>query len=756
MEFGKEYIKDFENNIEYSEFIVSSGYIEPNVSHIELGNMIHYNKDEHDYSKNYLTFIPLEEGNFTLTIGSAVTTTMLQSVSYSIDGGQTWTTTNNANDTTITITTPTVNTDDTVMWKGIGTTCFKGNENGGFSGGDEIKSFFTSSGKYDVFGNIMSFLYGDNFENVTSFAEGSTCNFAMLFGVYSHNFEYKIVHAHNLILPATTLTPGCYQYMFSTCRLLESVPKLSAATTVLRRSYRGIFLECSSLKKAPDLPATNVGMYSYTRMFSGCTSLTSAPELPATTLGNYCYQNMFYDCKSLTTPPTQLPATTLATYCYASMFSNCTSLTAAPQLHATTLATYCCDNMFYNCINLRIVPPLPDAPLEQDCYRGMFRDCTSLTDAPELTASTLAVSSYTHMFSGCTSLTAITCLATDISATGCLDNWTSNVSPSGVFIKAASMSDWTTGVNGIPSGWVVKTDQDDKYLTFVATQSGTFKFNGDSMDYSLDGGNTWTSLASNTDSPTVSAGNKIMWKATLTPRWGGRGKFSSTGNFTVEGNPMSLLFGDNFIGQTSLSGKNYAFYGLFNSCTGMTSAENLSLHATTLATYCYDQMFIGCTNLTTAPQLPATTLVNFCYEYMFYGCTSLTTAPQLPATTLADYCYNSMFEGCTSLTKAPQLPATTLVNFCYEYMFYGCTSLTTAPQLPATTLANNCYYGMFRDCTSLNSITCLAPDISASSCTYNWVDGVAASGTFTKAASMSNWTTGIDGIPSGWSVVNAS
>ena len=34
-------------------------------------------------------------------------------------------------------------------------------------------------------------------------------------------------------------------------------------------------------------------------MFSGCTSLTKAPELPATTLETACYQNMFLDCSKL-------------------------------------------------------------------------------------------------------------------------------------------------------------------------------------------------------------------------------------------------------------------------------------------------------------------------------------------------------------------------------------------------------------------------------------------------------------------------
>ena len=62
-------------------------------------------------------------------------------------------------------------------------------------------------------------------------------------------------------------------------------------------------------------------------MFNYCTSLTKAPELPATTLAYYCYQYMFYNCSSLTEAP-ELPATTLANYCYSNMFQYCTVLTS--------------------------------------------------------------------------------------------------------------------------------------------------------------------------------------------------------------------------------------------------------------------------------------------------------------------------------------------------------------------------------------------------------------------------------------------
>ena len=123
----------------------------------------------------------------------------------------------------------------------------------------------------------------------------------------------------------------------------------------------------------------------------------------------------------------------------------------------------------------------------------------------------------------------------------------------------------------------------------------------------------------------------------------------------------------------------------------------------TLADYCYYNMFSGCTSLTSAPALPATTLASGCYSNMFSGCTGLTQAPALPATTLADYCYYNMFSGCTGLTQAPALPATTLADYCYGSMFSGCTSLTSAPALPATTLADYCYDNMFYGCTSITS-----------------------------------------------------
>ena len=94
--------------------------------------------------------------------------------------------------------------------------------------------------------------------------------------------------------------------------------------------------------------------YAFNRLFDGCTSLTKAPILPATTLGRQCYRYMFSGCQSLTKAP-ELPATTLADSCYQYMFSGCQSLTKAPELPATTLADSCYQYMFRNCQSLKEV-----------------------------------------------------------------------------------------------------------------------------------------------------------------------------------------------------------------------------------------------------------------------------------------------------------------------------------------------------------------------------------------------------------------
>lgn len=251
--------------------------------------------------------------------------------------------------------------------------------------------------------------------------------------------------------------------------------------------------------------------------------------------------------------------------------------------------------------------------------------------------------------------------------------------------------------------WIehTETDWSKQYLTFLALDDGTFNFSGNTVNYSLDEGKTWTELAADTPTTTVTAGSKIMFKGNVSVTNNGIGIFSSTGNYEAMGNPYSLRYGDDFGGELESADSEFKY--LFSGCTGLTSAEHLAM-------------------------------------------------PDIP---LASSCYWSMFRLCTSLTKAPALPATELAGSCYRNMFQSCSSLTAAPELPAVLLSGSCYQNMFFGCTSLNYIKMLATDMYATRCLFGWVSGVASSGTFVKHPDV-DLETGVNGIPEGWTVETAT
>ena len=108
---------------------------------------------------------------------------------------------------------------------------------------------------------------------------------------------------------------------------------------------------------------------------------------PNVTLPNDCFANMFQNCTSLTKAP-ELPATTLSAICYVYMFQNCTSLTQVPELPATTLAVACYHSMFEGCTGLSLTTtkdadhPLawsvPDTAEVENWNLNMFAGCPNV------------------------------------------------------------------------------------------------------------------------------------------------------------------------------------------------------------------------------------------------------------------------------------------------------------------------------------------------------------------------------------------
>lgn len=334
------------------------------------------------------------------------------------------------------------------------------------------------------------------------------------------------------------------------------------------------------------------------------------------------------------------------------------------------------------------------------------------------------------------------------------------------------------------------------YMTFVSLADGNvIKFftsdgnNTRSIGVSTDGRN-WETKTSSTEGTTLTTldnGEKLFVRGVTSSYSNGTyyHYFEATGNFALEGNIMSLLYGDNFEEQTALPSGTYTFYRMFYYKSTLSDISNLVMPATTLRQGCYERMFGG-TSITSLPNnlLPATTLEPSCYYYMFYDC-AITAIPSgfLPATTLAENCYYSMFSN-TNITTLPSglLPAATLAASCYRQMFYGCASLATvasnlmdattlasaccrgmfsgcsslqnSPDLLAPTLVTDCYRVMFNGCTSITYIKCTATSISASNATNAWLGGASSTGTFVRASGVS-WTRSTSGVPSGWTLVNA-
>ena len=262
-------------------------------------------------------------------------------------------------------------------------------------------------------------------------------------------------------------------------------------------------------------------------------------------------------------------------------------------------------------------------------------------------------------------------------------NYSLKLGHNAITISSVSVSDWEDKIvsSDEDEAWIRFDDSNIEYITFTADSEQGFKFYDtlygstlSGFEYSVNNGE-WITIPSEGITEAIPFGGE---KGTL------------------------RLRGKNLNGTaTGENGSNAKIISFTNnvpvSCTG---------DIRTLLDY---------ENYTTVSTADA------CFSKLFQNCTQLTSAPKLPATDLHEECYLGMFAGCTSLTTAPELPATNLRSKCYQAMFQGCTSLTTAPKLKATTLQSQCYFRMFYGCTILNSVTMLATDVSAFECLTNWL-----------------------------------
>ena len=353
-------------------------------------------------------------------------------------------------------------------------------------------------------------------------------------------------------------------------------------------------------------------------------------------VANYAFYSMFYGCTSLTKAPV-LPATTLAQNCYNYMFSGCGKLTKAPVLPATTLAQYCYDNMFSGCISLTKAPELPATTLTNHCYYWMFAGCQSLKEV-RIAATTTATDALKDWLREVSATGDFYC---DPNA----KIFPSGVSgiPSG-WRKLNINEEAPASVDDIEKPLTFRATQDSS--TVKLSRYGLPR--GSAFQTSRDGGNAWsdytigTAITLNTgdevsfrakaDRTSVQASSEYFY-CEMTGKieaWHNVMSLYRTNDFATYKSVVEYAFYSLFDGCTSLTKApilpattldDSCYYGMFSGCQSLTKAPELP--ATILALSCYGYMFCDCQSLTKAPVLPATTLPESCYYGMFSGCQSL-------------------------------------------------------------------------------------------------------------------------------------
>ena len=500
----------------------------------------------------------------------------------------------------------------------------------------------------------------------------------------------------------------CYIYgdiMYLMCD--SNYKPLTSITTA--NAFRATFKNATWINGKSDkklkLSATTIsGSNCYQEMFSGCTGLTLCPveTLPATgTAMSYIYTSMFQGCTNMTMAPAAISATVLGERSCYMMFSGCTALSSVPTITLTDLSG--ANNlyqMFYQCTSLTSADGIVlNAPtLTEGCYRGMFSGCSALTTGPSITATSLSGTYNCHtMFFGCSSLISAGSINIATRAAG-----------------GQCFREMFSGCTSLATAPTLNID--------VTTPSGTLQF------YQMFLNCEALTSASTID---ISVGDLPT------------SVFSQMFKNCTSLDTAPVLD----IDVTTPSGTQQQFYQMFYGCSSLTSASTVEISLGVLPTSGCNQMFSGCTQLTTPPvfsfsslsgetncyrmfyecsalnpistlNLDAEELTARCYEQMFYGCSSLSAIPApdgssfLPAETLANSCYSQMFQGCSSLTTLPAglLPAMDLssAELCYNQMFQSCTKLSSLPNdfvLPATELSFACYRKMFDSCSKLTSVS---------------------------------------------------
>ena len=339
-------------------------------------------------------------------------------------------------------------------------------------------------------------------------------------------------------------------------------------------------------------------------------------------------KEMFAGCTNLIGGSFQNMDTSLVTD-MSSMFKECASIIDGSALMLDTSACTNMNSMFKGCASIEDLNLSEFDTSSVTDMASMFEGCSTI-EALDLTSFNMTLVTDTNrMFADCTSLKCITNVDTRVSAdkTDMFANTPELVKP-----DASERSDITdaSGAN-----WVNPEGCKRKFAVTYDKLNDTVDvtFQPVAMEYTVDGGSTWTEIGPGTVTLPASSTSLTIRERNVgditsfnTDYWDA---LELEGGITLEGGEGLTTLKDAFRNATSIT----YFDGSKMTAPNLTDVE---------------EMFGDCTNMTWCHiDIDPTNITTF--EYMFYDCKALECIDKLNTTGSANK--SNMFEKCTALVQ---------------------------------------------------------------------------------------------------------
>ena len=609
--------------------------------------------------------------------------------------------------------------------------------------------------KFEIFGNSMSLVYGENIKETTKDKNGEDVveyktelvNKPNIFrGLFT---ESQIISARRLALPALTLAQSncCYAEMFKNCKALADYPTLPA-TILSDKCYKGMFEGCEQLRSAPRLDAKIMRAECYKEMFKNCITLSTPPNvtkkyptgiLPSTELNYACYESMFEGCRDMYVMP-QLVASIMKEKCYRQMFKGCENISRATNMPAIQeFAKSCFYFMFYG---TKIVPHVITSGTKINICQNLYFNAEDGTKEHEKFVHNVQIGALQGLFGG-----------TDINATH-LEAFLPEMKINGVPYRY--LNTFLNGsYNNLENECYLDMFKDSKIniapvLPATEMKKGCYKqmFQGCTSLYCIPQLYILTTDEECCYRMFHEAGNNISSNSSITTlqiadRDGSR---LSDNNDTLAKNCYYEMFRDcNKLSNTPLYiggsiSKDESCYQMFYNCTSMTTPPQ-SININTMSFRSCYKMFYNCVNARHIPEMQVSTTSFECCYQMFYLAGSATNNVDINMNgnsrlssnddTLKENCYYQMFYG-SKIKEGPTYIGGNVAEktSCYQ-MFMNCKSMTTPPEsINIKTMNEQSCYRMFYDCSNVHHIPEMHIDTTATECCYQmfWHAGTDTNG----------------------------